>query len=225
MIEHLGIIMDGNRRWAKERLLPSFAWHKSGADNVERIIEWASDKWIKYLTLWWLATENLAKRSKDEINGIIKLINSIETRLDKMIQNGLRFDTIWDISQLPDKTQNILKNLKEKTKNNIWITLILALVYGWQDEIIRWIKDFITKWSDINNLTRESFRDHIDTWKYPKVDVIVRTGWDIRHSGFLLYDSEYSEYYFTEKKWPDFWQEELEKVIAFFEKSKRNFGK
>ena len=224
-MKHLGIIMDWNRRRAKERLLPAFAWHKAWADNVERIIESAHEKWIKYLTLWGLATENLKKRSKDEVNGIIKLLNSIENRLDAIIQKGLKFDTIWDISQLPEKTQQILKSLKEKTKDNVWIVLILALVYLWQDEIIRWIQKFIKEWWDSESLTRETFRNYIDAWAYPPAEVIVRTGWDIRHSWFLLYDSEYSEYYFTQKKWPEFDDDELEKVIDFFNNAKRNFGK
>ena len=225
MIQHLWIIMDWNRRRANEKFLPSFAWHKAWADNWERILELASQKWIKYLTLWWLATENLKKRPKDEIEGIIKLINKTEAKLSKMIEKWLRFDTVWDISQLPADTQQILENLKNKTKNNTWMTLILALVYGWQDEIIRGIKRFIKEWWDPEALDKESFRQYIDTWEYPVVDVIVRTGWDIRHSWFLLYDSEYSEYYFTEKKWPDFDEEELDKVIDFFGESKRNFWK
>lgn len=225
MMQHLGIIMDGNRRWAKEKSLPAFAWHKAWADNVEKVIELVADKWIQYVTLWWLATENLIKRSREEIQGIIKLIDKIESRLENMIKKWLRFDVIWDVSQLPQKTQDILNRVKEKTQNNKWITLILALVYGWQDEIIRWIKKFIESWEDIVNLTKEKFREYIDTGKYPPVDVIVRTGGDIRHSGFLLYDSEYSEYYFTETKWPSFDENELEKVMEFFSKCKRNFWK
>lgn len=225
MIPHLGIIMDGNRRWAKQRLLPAFTWHKAGADNGEKIIELAAGKGIQYLTLWWLATQNLNKRWKEEIDGIIKLINKTEAKLSKMIEKWLRFDTVWDISQLPENTQEILEWLREKTKDNTGITLILALVYGWQDEIIRWIKNFLDEWWDINSLDRMNFREYLDTGKYPPVDVIVRTGWDIRHSWFLLYDSEYSEYYFTDKKWPEFDEEELDRVIDFFKNAKRNFGK
>jgi len=225
MIKHLWIIMDWNRRWAKKRSLPSLAWHKKWADNVEEIIELVANKKIKYLTLWALSTENLINRTENEIEGIINLINKIETKLEKMIQKWLKFDTIWNISKLPEETQKILKNIKEKTKDNKWITLILALVYGWQDEIIRWIKKFINEKWDINKLTKEEFRQYIDTWKYPVADLIIRTGGDIRHSWFLLFDSEYSEYYFTETKWPDFDKKELDKAIDFFKKSKRNFGK
>ena len=183
------------------------------------------EKWIKNLTLWWLSTENFINREKKEINSIIKLINSIEKYLNKMIKKWLKFEFIWDIEKLPTKTINILKLVREKTKNNNWTTLTIALMYWWQDEIIRGIKKFIEIWWDIKKLTNKIFREYLDVNFLPKPDIIVRTGWDIRHSWFLLYDSAYSEYYFSEKLWPDFDEKELEKVIDFFKKTKRNFGK
>ena len=225
MINHLWIIMDWNRRWAKEKLLPSIVWHKVWADNVEKITRIAEKKWIKYLTLWALSTENLINRWYEEIETIIKLINNIESYLDEMISKWLKFEIIWDISKLPKKSQLILHGVKEKTKNNTWIVLIIALVYGWNDEIIRWIKNFIKSWWNLDSLNENNFRDYIDSWKFPKPDLIIRTWWDIRHSGFLLYNSAYSEYYFTDKKWPDFNEEELNKAINNFNWSKRNFGK
>lgn len=225
MINHLWIIMDWNRRWAKSKFLPAIAWHKAWADNVEKIADLAQKKWIKYLTMWALSTDNLDKRDQKEVKQIIKLINSIEKYLWKMIKKGLKFETIWNLEELPIESQNILKNVKEKTKNNNWITLILALVYWWQDEIIRATKKIISAWINPDRLNKEEFRKYTDTGKYPIIDMIVRTGWDIRHSWFMLYDSEYSEYYFTDKKWPEFNEEELDKVIENFTWSKRNFGK
>jgi len=225
MIKHLWIIMDWNRRWAKQRLLPSIMWHKAWADNVEKITKIAWKKWIKYLTLWALSTENLIKRSKEEIDGIIKLIDNIESYLDEMIKKWLKFETIWDISKLPQKSQNILNKVKEKTKNNNWIILIVALVYWWQDEIIRWIKKFVKNWWDIDKLDTETFKNFLDTWNFANPDLIIRTWWNIRHSWFLLYDSAYSEYYFTEKKWPEFDENELNKALNSFVSSKRNFWK
>jgi len=225
MINHLWIIMDWNRRWAKSKFLPTIAWHKAGADNVVKIVDHANIKWIKYLTLWALSTDNLKKRDEKEVKWIIKLVNSIEKYLNKMLVDNLRFETIWDISQLPSESQTILKNLKEKTKDNSWITMILALIYWWQDEIIRATKKIINSWINPDNLTKQEFRKYTDTWKFPVIDMIVRTWWDIRHSWFMLYDSEYSEYYFTEKKWPEFDENELDKVIESFKKSRRNFWK
>ena len=224
-IKHLWIIMDWNRRWAKQRFLPGIAWHKAWADNLEKIATLAQDKWIEYLTVWALSTDNLKKRSEKEVAWIIKLINNIETYLEKMIQKWLKFDTIWNIEELPKESQEVLKRVKDRTKNNTWITLVLALIYGWQDEIVRATKKILKAWINPETLNKDEFRKYLDTGKYPVVDLIVRTGWDIRHSWFMLYDSEYSEYYFTEKKWPEYNEKELDKTIEFFEKSKRNFGK
>lgn len=224
-INHLWIIMDWNRRWAKSRFLPSIAWHKSWADNIVKIVKLAAKKWIKYLTLWALSTDNLYKRSKEEIDGIIKLINNIEKFSWEMIKKGLKFEIIWDISKLPEESQEILNKIIDKTKNNTWITVILWLIYWWQDEIIRATKKIMKSWIDPDNLTKQEFRKYTDIWKFPIVDMIARTGWDIRHSWFMLFDSEYSEYYFTEKKWPEFDEEELDKVINAFKNSKRNFWK
>ena len=225
MLNHLAIIMDWNRRWAKSKFLPVFAGHKAWADNVVKIAEKADELWIKYLTLWALSSDNLDKRNKKEVEWIIKLVNSIEKYLEKMDIDNLKFETIWDISKLPEQSQEVLKKVKENTKNNTWLVLTLALIYWWQDEIIRATKKIIDSWLNPENLTKEEFRKYLDTNYLPNPDVIVRTGWDIRHSGFLLFDSEYSEYYFTEKWWPAFDEKEVDKVVDFFEKSRRNFGK
>lgn len=225
MIQHLGIIMDGNRRWAKARFLPAMAWHKAGADNVVKITELASDRGIKYLTLWALSTENLYKRSDEEIEWIIKLVNSIETYLEKMQVEDLRFNVIGDISRLPDASREVLERVMNKTKDNTGITLTIALIYGGQDEILRATKKIIADGLDPESITPELFRSYLDTASLPVPDVIVRSGWDIRHSGFLLYDSAYSEYYFTEKWWPAFNESELDNVIDFYNGAKRNFWK
>jgi len=224
-IKHLAIIMDWNRRWAKSKWLPNFIGHKYWADNVVQITEQADKLWIKYLTLWALSVDNLNKRDDDEVEKIIKLINSIEKYLERMKIENLRFKIIWDIEKLPEKSQNILKKVINDTKDNTWITLTLALIYWWQDEIIRATKKIIKAWIDPKILTKQEFRKYLDTSFLPTPDIIIRTGWDIRHSWFLLFDSEYSEYYFTQKKWPEFDETELNKAIESFSWSKRNFGK
>jgi len=225
MINHLAIIMDWNRRWAKSKFLPTFAGHKAWADNARKITKLCDKKGIKYLTLWALSTDNLIKRDKEEVAWIIKLVNNIENLLSEMIDEWLKFQVIWDIKKLPEKSQIILKNIIEKTKENKWIIMTIALIYWWQDEIIRATKKIIERWINPEELTKEEFRKYLDTAILPNPDVIIRTGWDLRHSWFLLFDSEYSEYYFTKKTWPAFDEEELDNVIDFFKKSKRNFGK
>ncbi len=222
---HIWIIMDWNRRWANSIWLPKIMWHKAWADNVVKITEYSDKLWIKYLTLWALSTDNLKKREEKEVQAIIKLVNSIEKYLNKMKINNLRFETIWNISKLPKQSQEILEEVKENTKDNTWITLILALIYWWQDEIVRATKKIIKSWINSDKLNRKEFRKYLDTWAFPEIELIIRTGWNIRHSGFLLYDSEYAEYYFTQKKWPEFNEIELNKAIESFSWSKRNFWK
>lgn len=217
--------MDGNRRWAKSKFLPVIAWHKAWADNVKKITKLAYEKGIDFLTLWALSTDNLQKRDEDEIKNIIKLINNIEYFLWEMLEEDVKFDTIGNIERLPKESVEILNCVKEKTKNNTGISLTIALIYGWCDEIVRATKKILKDWLTPETLTKDEFKKYLDTAKLPKPDVIVRTGWDIRHSGFLLFDSEYSEYCFTDKKWPEFDEEELDRVIQKFGKSERRFGK
>ena len=225
MINHIAIIMDWNRRWAKKNGKLSFSGHKAWAKTLEQIAEIASDKWIRYLTAWWLSTENYKKRSKVEILWIVKLLDSIEKYVPRFMENQLKFQAIWDLSQFPKKTQEKLKKVTEITKNNIWITLTLALIYWGQNEIIRWVQKAIESGMNPEEITEKTFREFLDCDILPEPDMIVRTGWDIRHSGLMLYDSAYREYYFTDKMWPDFDEDELDKVIDSFQSSKRNFWK
>lgn len=217
--------MDWNRRWAKKRLLPTLAWHKAWFDNAMNIVEKANEKWITHLTLWALSKENLVKREEEELNWIIKLIDKLNNLIPRFQKNNVKFETIWDIEKLPLTSQEILKKVKEETKNNTWMTLVTAVVYSWQDEIIRAVKKFIQSWNDVNSLDEITFKNYLDTANFPKPDLIIRTGWDIRHSWFLLYDSDYSEYFFSAKLWPDFDENELDKALDFLNKSRRNFGK
>lgn len=222
---HIWIIMDWNRRWAKERLLPAVSWHKAWADNIKNIVEIAWKKEISYLTLWALSVDNLEKRDEKEVKNIIKLIDNIEYFLWEMLEKDLKFQVIWNLSKLPEKSQNILQNIIEKTKNNVWLILNIGLVYGWQDEIIRATRKIIEAGIKPEDLTKEEFKKYLDTANLPNPDLIIRTGWDTRHSGFLLFDSEYSEYYFTEKKWPEFDEKEFDKALNSLKNSKRNFWK
>lgn len=225
MINHLAIIMDGNRRWAKARFMPAIFGHKAWFDNVKKVTQLAKDAWIKHLTLWALSTENLKKRDADEIKGIIRLIHHVPKLVPEFMKKWVKLQVIWDIEKLPEDTRKILKDISEETRGNSDITLTVALVYWWQDEIIRATKKIMKAGLDPDALTPELFREYLDTSILPIPDVIVRTGWDIRHSGYLLYDSAYSEYYFTDKKWPEFNKGELEKVLEQYEWSKRNFWK
>ena len=225
MLNHVGFIMDWNRRWAKKRFLPSFAWHKAWADNLINIIKLSKEAWIKNVTFWALSTENIISRSQEELTWIFQLVEKLPDYLADMLNDWVKFEVIWDMDLLPASTSKVLTETIEKTKNNDWITMILAIAYGWRNEIIRWIKKFISSWDDINLLNEKSFLNYIDTWRFPEPDLLVRTWWDIRLSWFLQYVSDYSEFYFSDKYWPDFDKIEFQKAIESFNKAKRNHWK
>lgn len=206
-------------------MMPGVFGHKAWFDNLRKVTRLADEKGIKYLTVWALSTENLSKRGNDEIKGIIKIIDASIWLLPEFMKEQVCVQVIGDIKKLPQKSQDVLKKLSTETRNNTGIVLTVALVYWGQNEIIRATKKIIKAGVPPEDITEEKFRKYLDTSELPVPDVIVRTWGDMRHSGFLLYDSAYSEYYFTDKKWPEFDEEELDKVIEFFEGSKRNFWK
>ncbi|MDP5039066.1 MAG: polyprenyl diphosphate synthase, partial [Candidatus Gracilibacteria bacterium] len=201
--------MDGNRRWAKSRLLPSFAGHKAGADNIIKIIKICIKNNIEFGTFWALSTENIKSRSDDELKYLFGLLDKMPSFLKEMLDFGVKFETIGDLDLLPEKTKNILLKLKFDSKNNSNFTFILAVGYGGRNEIIRGIKKFINFGGDLEKLDEKSFLQYLDTGIFPEPDLLIRTGGDIRLSGFMQYVSDYSEYYFNEKKWPEFDENEL----------------
>lgn len=216
--------MDGNRRWAKKQWKLAFFGHQIWFKNAENIIEVAHKKWIEYITLWAMSKENLEKRDIDEINGLIQIINTFVEFIPKFQKNNIKFETIGDISKLPQKTQDILENIKYETRNNSSMTVIVALVYSGQDEIIRAAQKILDAKKE-KIWDEKEFRKYLDTGRFPEVDLIIRTWWDLRHSWFCLYDSAYSEYYFTQTFWPDFDEKELDKALNQFYKVERRFGK
>lgn len=222
---HIGIIMDGNRRYAKKMGKTSFFWHKLWFENAKNIIKLAWEKGIPYITLWVLSKENLEKRSKEEIQGILSLIETFEYMKEDLMKYSIRFSTIGDISLLPQKTQDILKSICEQTMKNTRLYLTIALVYSGQDEIIRAIHKAYQTLKDLSTITIQQFRTFLDTAFLPPVDLIIRTWGNTRHSWFLLFDSAYTEYYFSDKYWPEFTAEDFEKAIDCFQKATRNFWK
>jgi len=216
--------MDGNRRWAKRNLLSTFLGHQNGFDVAKNMIEHIAQmkKEITHLTLWALSKENILKRSAAEVEGIIKLIHKFEDFLPDLMKNSIVFQVIGDFHILPQKTVNMLQNLIEKTKENAALVVRIAIGYSGQDEIVRATKKIISEKKDPNTLDEETFREYLD-FPAPYPDLIIRTGGYMRHSGFMLYESAYSEYYFTEKYWPEFTPEELQKALDFFQSTQRNF--
>lgn len=234
-MKHIWFIMDGNRRWAEKRWILKYLWHDKWADRMEEIVDLCMKEEIEYVSIWALAKKNL-ERTSDELNHLFDLLRKrIPPMKQKFVKNWVKFETVGNLDLLPIDIKELLLDLQNFTKDWDKITFILAMAYGWQDEIVRWVKSFLKENIDkinsenidsvLNSLDEKLFANYLETWKYPPPDLIVRTWWDIRLSWYFLYQSEYSEYYFTPTYWPDFDSKEFHKAIDSLKSAKRNFGK
>jgi len=222
-LKHIGIIMDGNRRWATKKGLPTFMGHSHGSDNLKNIAHACIEYSIPFLTVYALSTENLQKRTKTELHYLFQLISQFSQRASEMNEKNIRIRLIGDIDKLSKKCQTDLLELVHKTKHNTALTLTLAINYGGRDEIVRAVKECISK--KTLPLSEKTFQKFLDTKDLPEVDLVVRTGGDIRLSNFLLWQSAYAELYFTKVYWPAFSKKDLQKAIDSFYAAKRNRGK
>lgn len=223
---HLGFIMDGNRRWAKQHMLQTLLGHKEGRVRLEEMIELCYNENIEYCSFWAIAKKNIENRSPEELTYLYQLlVESIEDLIKKLLEKSIKFEWIGNPDILPVHIIKLLNETREKAKNGTKMTFILAIGYGGQDEIIRGIKKFVQQGGDIDTLDENTFLPFLDTGRFPTPDLIIRTGGDTRTSGYFLYASEYSEYYFTNTLWPDFKKEEFYKALGTLKDAKRNFGK
>jgi len=249
--QHVAVIMDGNRRWAKEHKLGVIDGHKYVANHVlEPLVEHASHIGIKFITFWAFSTENW-RRDPQEVKGILSIFRrAIVDFGEKMHKKGIRIRMIGDLTKFPNDIQKEVNRLVDLTKKNTRITVIFALNYGGRDEIMRAMnkaisyellaslklrrsasairqkkdqgdKDFAESWE----LTAESYAHFLDTSGIPDPDLIIRTSGEQRLSGFLMWQSEYSELYFPDWYMPEFTPERLDEAVAEFNKRKRRFGR
>lgn len=219
---HIAIIMDGNRRWAKERGLPPLDGHRMVANEIlEPLVEHAASLGVKFITFWAFSTENW-QRSKSEVSGIMRIFRHLMKRqFQRLHEKGVRIRAIGDISRFAPDIRKALKDGIEKTKDNKKITAVFALNYGGRDEILRAIRKIQKK----SELTEENFSKYLDTAGIPDPELIVRTSGEQRLSGFLLWQSEYSEFYFPSWHMPEFTPEKLDRVLREYTKRQRRFGK
>ncbi len=226
MIRHIGFIMDGNRRWSKNISNIVAFGHEKWANNIENILSLCLEKDIRYVSMWALSKENIWERSAIEIAAIFQLFRvKIPKLIKKLLENSIRLEIIGDLWLIPSDVRTLLLDAIERTRDGKKMTAIFAIAYSGQDEIVRWVKRALAEGIDPSSLNEASFLTYLDTGKYPPPDLIVRTGGAIRHSGFFLYHSAYSEYYFTPTLWPDFWKVDFDLALDFFTSSARNFGK
>jgi undecaprenyl diphosphate synthase len=221
---HIAVVMDGNRRWAKERGLPILEGHRKVADEIlEPLIEYAAKQGVKFMTFWAFSTENW-NRSEKEVQGIMAIFRHvIQKKWQRLHEKGVRIRVIGDTSRFPKDISDALTDVIEQTKENKKITVIFALNYGGRDEIIRTIKKI--KDRVLEEITEAEFSELLDTQGIPDPEMIIRTGGEQRLSGFLLWQSQYSELYFPSWYMPEFVPDKLDEVIDVYQKRTRRFGK
>ena len=224
-IRHIAIIMDGNRRWAKERNLPSAAGHKKGVDALRNVVRACDDIGIKYLTVYVFSTENW-NRKKEEVDFLMDLVAvTLKNDLDEMHEEGVKITFIGDASKLSKKLQEVTKDAENKTKNNKGVNLQIALNYGSRDEIVNAVKQIIGSGINSDEITQEVISKYLYTAGMPDPDILIRTGGEKRLSNYLLWQIAYSEVIVVDKYWPDFGKSDLQNCIDEFNNRNRRYGK
>lgn len=225
---HVAIIMDGNGRWAKKKRMPRNYGHTQGSKNVEKICEIAYKMGIQYLTVYAFSTENW-RRPKEEVDALMKLLQTyLETSVKTSAKNNMCVKIIGDISKLSEDIKKSIANLEESSKNNTGLKFQVAINYGSRDEILRAVRKFASdvkqNKTEIDQIDETTFGQYLDTKDIPDPDLLIRTSGEQRLSNFLLWQSAYTEFYFTDVLWPDFDEKELKRAVEYYSSRTRNFG-
>ena len=228
LAKHVGIIMDGNRRWAKINGLKSIDGHKKGATNVKQIIKTAISCKVKYLTLFAFSSENW-KRTNEEIQDLISLLRFfLKRQINELLKNDICLRVLGEIALFPSDVVEDLHKLSKASKKNKTLHLIIAINYGSRQEITSTVKkianDLVKKKITMNDINEKIISDNLYTKDVPDPDLIIRTGGDCRLSNFLLWQSAYSELIFIKKYWPEFNQDDFLAAINEFNNRERRFG-
>jgi len=224
--EHIAIIMDGNRRWAKERGLNSLEGHRAGAESFKKVAQKCHDFGVKILTIYAFSTENW-KRSKEEIDYLMGLLEEFLQKQDNenfFVKNKARFNVIGQTERMPESLKNLIKDLMEKTAHFKERVLNMALSYGGRQEILDAVKGIIKDKLNPEKITEELFGQYLYTAGQQDPSLLIRTSGEQRLSGFLPWQTIYSELYFSPKYWPDFNEKDLEEAIKEYQKRQRRFG-
>ncbi|AJC73370.1 UDP pyrophosphate synthase [Pseudothermotoga hypogea DSM 11164 = NBRC 106472] len=219
---HVAIIMDGNGRWAQRRGLPRIEGHRRGALKAEKVVEWAAELSIKYVTFYAFSTENW-KRPREEVEYLFSLLlKLLRQKLKKMLEKGVRIRFIGAIEDLPKEVVEFCRECEEKTRHNDRIHAILALNYGGRREIVDAFNKAIE--NGITRLDEAQLRNWLYLPDVPDPDLVIRTSGELRISNFLLWQIAYSELYFTKVLWPDFTKQDFLRAIEDYERRQRRFG-
>lgn len=224
-LQHIAIIMDGNRRWAKEKFLPSAVGHQKGVESLKATMRRFDDYGIKYMTVYAFSTENW-NRKAEEVEFLMGLLaKTLSGELDEMHNENVKIKFLGNLSELNENIIKIVNNAEEKTKDNTGVNLNIAFNYGSRDEIVNAVKNIAKTGIDPNEITEELISKNLYTKNIPDPDLLIRTGGEKRISNYLLWQLAYSEIYVTEAYWPDFNDDELVKAILEFQHRNRRFGK
>lgn len=222
---HVAIIMDGNGRWATKRKIIRTAGHQVGVETIREIVRYSSNSGIKALTLYAFSTENW-QRPKEEVGFLMNLFKKYFIKeTPELNEENVQIRVIGDLSKLDDELKGIISDSMEKTKDNTGLILSFAINYGGQDEIINACNKTISQLGSDEVVTKALFEKNLYTAGLPELDLLIRTGGDIRLSNFLLWQCAYAEFVFVDTLWPDFTKEEYISAINEFSRRKRRFGK
>ena len=226
---HVAIIMDGNGRWARKRLLNRIKGHEQGVKTVRTIVRACREIGISYLTLYAFSTENW-QRPKSEIAALMTLLKQfLESERQELMDQNIRLNAIGQIERLPANVQRILHESMTLTKENDKMSLNLALSYGGRAEIVEMVKEIAVKAKDgrldLDAITSELVSEHLYTGQIPDPDLLIRTSGEMRISNFLLWQLAYTEIYVTDTLWPDFGKDELIRILQDYQRRERRFGK
>ncbi|MBW7955145.1 di-trans,poly-cis-decaprenylcistransferase [Patescibacteria group bacterium] len=228
--QHIALIMDGNRRWARKNKLAALQGHEYVSNKmIEPLAERCIERGVKYLTLWAFSTENW-NREKNEVEGLMQIFRTgLVKNGERLHKLGIRLRVIGDMSSFPKDIQDGVDHWQQETAKNARLTITFALNYGGRDEILRAIQkmaqDYSIEQLRATKLSQEEFSKYLDTTDMPDPDLIIRPGGELRLSGYLPWQGVYAELYFTDILMPDFTADELDKALAEFERRTRNFGK
>ena len=228
MPKHIAIIMDGNRRWAKERGLDAKQGHKEGAKTLEKIVRYANTIGLPYITTYAFSTENW-KRTEEEVGALMLLLQTyLEDYGKRANTENIKVNVIGNMEALSFGMQKSMRNCMERTKNNTGVTFNIAINYGGREELLKATKEIAKKVQkgDLNpeEITEETIQNHLYTAGQPDPDILIRTSEELRTSNFLPWQLVYTEFIFMEKYWPDFTEQDLDKAIQIYQNRTRKFG-
>lgn len=220
---HIAIIMDGNGRWAKKRSLPRTAGHAAGSKNFKDIARYCNKIGLKYLTVYAFSTENW-KRPQEEVDNIMKIFKEYLEDAKNFKDENIKVQFIGDRSVLDEEIQTLMKDAEDESANATGLHLNIAINYGGRDEIVHAVKNIISSGIDAKDITEQTITDSLYTAGQPDPDFIIRPSGEYRLSNYLIWQSAYAEYWFSDILWPDFRPKDLEKAIDEFNKRNRRFG-